>query len=167
MRWIALQIPGVFSFYAGGDGLVLHPGLEDEDGGHAVYDLAAAFDRHFGFAEETVGFGGGEALVPEVDGELGALVQVVGEKAHFFGLGAFGATHAQGQADDDLFDFVLSDEVGEEFEVEALVLAAVGGQALRGDAEEVGDGEANGFRADVEAEEAADLRGGGLGRAAL
>jgi hypothetical protein len=42
--------------------------LENQDGGHLVYDLATAFDGHFGFAEQAVGLSGAEAFVPEVDG---------------------------------------------------------------------------------------------------
>lgn len=129
--------------------------MEDEDGGEAVDDFAAALDAGVCGAEDALGFGGGEALVPEVDGEAEVLAQLLGEGGGFFGLATGVAGHVQRVAEDDLFDFELADDVVEGVEVVAAALAADGFEPLRGDAEGVGDGEADGAGAGVEAEDAA------------
>src|SRR5947208_16494774 len=78
-----------------------------------------------------------------------------GEGAHLFGLRAFGAAHAEREADDDLFDFMFADYLLEGVEVVAFVLAMESFEALGGDAEGVGDGDADAAGADVEAKDAA------------
>ena len=81
-----------------------HPALQDQDRGHAVDGLATFFDREIGLAQEAVGFGGGEPLVPEVHRKFEMLAKIVGEGLDLFGLDARGAAHAQGKTDDDFFD---------------------------------------------------------------
>ena len=132
----------------------VHPALEDEDGGHLVYDLAAAFDGHIGFAEEAVGLGGAEAFVPEMDWQLETLAQFLGEALHFFCLDAFGSTHAERVADDELGYLVLADYSFQLGEVEAFVLAVQGFDSLGSDTQKIRDGEANPLGADIEAEDA-------------
>jgi hypothetical protein len=53
--------------------------LQDQDG-DAVHGAGAFLDREVEFAEEAVGLCGGEALVPEVDGQGEFLAQVFGEE---------------------------------------------------------------------------------------
>jgi hypothetical protein len=88
----------------------LHPALKDEDSGHTIHRLASLFNGEIGLAEETVGFGGGQALVPEVDWEFEVLAKFFGEGLYFLGLDAFGTTHTEGQADYDLFDLVIANQ---------------------------------------------------------
>lgn len=114
-----------------------HPSLEDEDGGHAVDGFAALLDGEVGFAEETIGFGGGEALVPKVNGKVEALAKVVGEGVDFFGLNAFGTTHAKRESNDDFFDVIFADDAVEELEIVFLVFAVEGFESLGGDAERI------------------------------
>jgi len=132
-----------------------HPTLENQDGRHPVDRFGALFDGKFGCAKQAAGFSGGEALVPEMNGELEMLAQVLGEGLDFFGLCAFGSAHAQGKADDDFPHVILTDDAVQVSEVAALVLTLEGFEALGGDAERVGDGDADAAGTDVEAEDAA------------
>jgi len=88
-------------------GVGFHPGLKNQDGGHAVNGLSPFFDGKIGLAQEAVGLSGGPALVPEVDSDAEVGVKVVGETAHLLGLGSFGTAQPQRQADDDFPDIVL------------------------------------------------------------
>jgi len=136
-----------------------HPSLQDEHGGHAVYGSAALFDGQVGFAQEAVGLGGRQPLVPEVNRQAELLAQFFREDPHLLRLGTFGSTHAQGQADHDFLDLVLANHLSELVEVVALIAALEGFEALGGDAEGVGDGDADAAGANVEAEDAADRCG--------
>jgi hypothetical protein len=51
----------------------IEEGLEDQGGGYLIDDAAVLLAGVAGFIEDLVGFAGGEALVPEVDGEAGEL----------------------------------------------------------------------------------------------
>jgi hypothetical protein len=124
--------------------------------------LSALFYREVGFAEETVRFGRGEALVPEVNREFEMLPEVVGEGVNLFGLDPFSARHAKGEADDDFFHFVFADDAVEELEIVLAVLAVESFKALGGDAEGIGDCDSDPARADVEAENAVGM-GIGIG----
>ncbi len=121
-----------------------HPILEDEDGGELIDDGGALFDGHIGFAEDAIGFDGGQALVPEMDGEIEILLEHGYEFPHLFGLAAFGTAHAEGEAYDEFDDAVLLDYGFEGGKVGSLVLAANGDESLGGIAERVGDGQTNG-----------------------
>jgi len=83
-----------------------------------------------------VGLGGGEALVPEMDGEgvfQGAEgAEVFGEGLGLGGLGAGGAVGVEGIADEEDFYFVLTDEAGDGFEVGAQRGAMKGEERLGG-----------------------------------
>lgn len=72
--------------------------LEDGRGGDGVATLALLLMRQAGAAHLSVGGVGGQALVDEVDGEAGALLQGVAELSGFFGGGAFRAVHVSWQA---------------------------------------------------------------------
>jgi hypothetical protein len=121
-----------------------HPILEDEDGGELIDHGSALFDGHIGFAEDAIGFDGGQALVPEMDGKVEILLEYGYELPHFLGLAAFGAAHAEREADDELDDAILLDDGSEGGKVGSLVLAANGDESLGGETEGVGDGQTDG-----------------------
>jgi len=106
-------------------------------------------------AEEGVGVVGGEALVEEMVGEGGVcFAEGVGEGEGFEGLGARGTVRVEGIADEEGIDVVLADEAGDGFEVGAEIGTVEGEERLGGEAEGVGDGEADALVADVEREDA-------------
>jgi hypothetical protein len=107
-----------------------------------------------GVVEMAVGLGGGEALVPEVDGEGELGAEVGGEGLGLGGLGALVAGHVEGIADDGLGDLVLAEETGDGLEVRAAAGAVEGEDGLRGEAEGVGEGDADAAVADVETNDA-------------
>jgi hypothetical protein len=71
-------------------------GLEDQDGGEAIYRFAALLDAHFAFAQDAVGFYAGEPFVPKVHRQRKLFVQHVGELAGLFGGRAVGAAQTEG-----------------------------------------------------------------------
>lgn len=79
------------------------------------------------------------------------LAKVLGEELDFLGLNPFRAAHAEGKADDNFFDIVFADKAPEKLEVVFLVLAMKCFEALRGDAEGIGDGNADAASSDIEA----------------
>ena len=110
-----------------------------------------------GEVEEGVSVVGGEALVEEVVSEGGVgFFERVGEGLGFGGLGAGRSVGVKRVADKEYFDFVLADEAGDGFEVGPYVwfgmTAVKGEEGLGGEAERVGDGEADAAVADVERE---------------
>jgi len=103
----------------------------------------------------AVGFGGGEALVPEVDGEVQLGAEGFGEGLGASGLGALVAGHVEGVADDGFGDGgVFAQDARDGFEVVAEFGAVQGEEGLGGVAELVGEGEADAAIAYVEAEDA-------------
>jgi hypothetical protein len=127
--------------------------LEEEDGGDLVDEVLAveAVLMAGAGAEKGVGVVGGEALVEEVEGESGVLFpQGVGEGEGLGGLRAWAAVGVERVADDQNFDVVLADEAGYGFQVGAELGAMHGEERLGGEAEGVGDGEADAFVAYVE-----------------
>jgi hypothetical protein len=103
-----------------------------------------------GVVEVAVGLGGGEALVPEMDGdgELGA--EVFGEGLGLGGLRTLVAGHVERVADDGLGDVVLAEDAGDGLEVRAAAGAMQREERLRGEAEGVGERDADAAVADVE-----------------
>ena len=140
---------------------LLHPALQDQGCGHAVDGSAPFLDGKFGFAQEAVGFGGSQAFVPKVDGELEVFAEILGKCMNLLGLRAFEARHAEGESDDHLFDVIFADDAIEISEIVLFVLAFQGLKALGGNAEGVGYGEANSAGAYIEGE---DARDGGVGK---
>jgi hypothetical protein len=141
--------------------------LEEEGGGDLVDDvfaieaggMAGGSGSVAGEIEEGVGVVGGEALVEEMDGEVGVGLagcfrQGLGEGLGFGGLGAEAAVGVEGVADEEDFDVVLADEAGDGLEVGAESGAVEGEEGLGGEAEGVGDGEADAAVAYVERESA-------------
>ncbi len=133
----------------------LHPSLQDQDGCHAVDGLAALFDREVGLAQKAVGLCRREALVPEVDGEFEVLAEVLGEGLDLFGLDAFDAAHAERQSDDDFCNFVVADNAVEILKVVLLVFPMERLEALRSDAERIGNSDSDSSRTYIETENAA------------
>lgn len=134
--------------------LTLHPALQDQDGGHPIDGLAPLFDREVGFAKEAVSFGGGEALVPEMDGKFEVFAEILGKRLNLSGLDAFSPGHAERQADDDFFHVVVANDAMKKREIVFLVLAMQRIQALGSDSERIGDGYADAACSDIEAEDA-------------
>src|SRR5215469_902314 len=73
------------------NGSAVHPALQNQDGGHPVYGLAAFADREIGFAQDAIGLAGGEAFIPQVNLKLEALAQFVRELPHLLRLPTFGS----------------------------------------------------------------------------
>lgn len=114
--------------------------------------------------EEAVSLERGEALVEEMERECGMLrMKGLGEGRGFGGLRAGGAVGVERVSDDECGDVVLADETSDRFEVSAQGCAMDGEEGLRGEAERIGDGEADAAIADVERE---DARGGHEGSVA-
>src|SRR5215469_9318091 len=71
----------------------------------------------------------------------------------FLRLGAFDTAHAKWEANDDLLDLLLANDAMKVSEIIFLILAMKCFQALSGDAERIGNGDADAPRAHVEAED--------------
>jgi hypothetical protein len=143
---------------------LVEEGLKDEGCGDLIDEAAVVLAGVAGFVEDLVGFAGGEALVPEVDGEAGELAEFGGKGLIEGGLLAFVAGEVDGIADDDGGDGEAAGEAGERAEVftgdaAAGALALEGEDGLGGEAELVGDCDADAAVADVEGEKAG-WRGG-------
>lgn len=82
------------------------------------------------------------------------LAKLGGECLGLCRLRACGAVGVERVADDEDFDVVLADEAGDGLEVGAERGAVEGEERLRGEAEGVGDGEADAAVANVEREDA-------------
>lgn len=129
------------------------PVFQDEYGGDLVDDLAAGGSGAAGGVEVAMGFRGGEAFVPEMDGKFQMLGELPGEDLNFGALGTWISGGVEGEADDDLVEGAQTQEMGEVAEVIAAAGAGEGIQRLRGDAERIGDGDADTAVAHVEAED--------------
>lgn len=97
---------------------------------------------------------GSEALVPEVDGEGEGFAERFGESVGSGGLGADVAGHIEGIAQDDGGAAVFAQEAAEGFKVLLLVFADQGEDGLSGEAELVGDSDADAAGAEIEAQKA-------------
>src|SRR5579864_7871305 len=131
-----------------------HPALENQDGGHPVYGFAPFLDREVGFPQQAVCLRRGQAFVPKVYGQFEVLAQVLGEILDLLGLDTLCATHAQREADDDLFHLIIPDDTIQITEIVFLVLPMEGFQALCGNAERVRYGYTDSTRPDIEPEDA-------------
>jgi hypothetical protein len=136
-RFLSMAIPRV------------HPALQNQDCGHLIDDLPPACNRHFSFAQQAVGLGRTQAFVPEVNRQGKMLTQLFCEALHFFGLDAFGPTHPQRVAHDDLGHLIFADHLFQLGEIQALVLPLDGFESLRSDTKGVRYGKADSFRPDV------------------
>ena len=137
--------------------------MEEGGGGEGVAPGFLLGVGHAAAGHGPVCLCGGEAFVVEVDGEVGALVEVEGEGAGELGAGAFGVIHVDGEAQDEVCGLVVAGGGGEGVE-EAIALGDedLDGAEGRGDAcDGVGAGEAGAFVAEVDGEVAADGVGHG------
>lgn len=132
--------------------------FQDEDGGDLVDEVlavdacgvAGGAGDAAGFVEQGVGLAGGEALIEEVMLQCGmCLAEGVGEGLRFCGLWAGGAVGMEWAADDENLDLVLADETSDGFEVGAERGAVEGEERARGEAELVGDSDADALVADI------------------
>ena len=128
--------------------------LQNQHGSHLIDDLAMAGGGAAGGVEMAMGLGGGEALVPEVDGEGEGSAERFGEGVGFGGLGADVAGHVERIAEDDGGAAEFAEQAAEGFEVLLRVFADQGEDGLRGEAELVGDRDADAAVAEIEAQEA-------------
>ena len=108
----------------------LHPRLQDQNRRHLINNLPSSLNRHVGFAQKPVGLGRRQAFIPQVDRDMQALVQFVGETPHFFRLSAFRPAHPQGKPDHDLGDTIFARQLLELLEIKTLVLSLEGRKAL-------------------------------------
>lgn len=85
-------------------------------------DAAAEF-----FFEEAFRFPASQALVHHFDGNTNLLAKAVGKAGGFLGHVTAGAIEAEGEADDDLLDMMIADELAETAHVLVAVDALEGG----------------------------------------
>ena len=147
-------------------GTEAEPGLEQEDGGDLVDDGGAGLAVAFGLVagevaapavlvEEGVGLGRGEALVEEVKAEVREVIaELGGEGLGLSGLRARLTGEMKRKADDHVGDEVFPDDSGDRLQVKVQGFAMQGEERLGGDAERIGEGEADAAVADVEREDA-------------
>jgi len=127
--------------------------LQDENGSDLVDDSAMFGAGASRGMQVAMGFGGGQALVPEVDGQAGFVAEELGESLSLRGLGTLISGHVEGVADDDPGAAIFADKAGERFEVLLAVGARESEDGLRGETERVGDGDTNAAVSDVETHE--------------
>ena len=128
--------------------------LQNQHGSDLVDDFPVFGKGASGDVEMTVGFGRGEALVPQVDGEGEGFAERLGEGVGSGGLGADVTGHIDGIAEDDGGAAEFAEEAAERFEVLLRVFANQREDGLSGEAERVGDGDADAAAAEIEAQEA-------------
>ncbi len=147
-------------------------GFEKQGGGYLVDEVLAvkAIGSSLTFlatvVEKCVGLARGEAFIEQMVLEIGVRgEEFCGEGFCFYGLLAWGAIGMQGQADDEGGDLVAADEAAYGFEVGVELRSVEGEERLRGEAEAVGEGEADAAVADVEGHDATDGHEDSLGAA--
>jgi len=128
--------------------------LQNQHGSDLVDDFAVTGEGASGGVQVAMSLGRGEALVPEVDGEGEGLAKGFGEGVGSGGLGADVAGHIEGIAEDNGGAAVFAQQAAEGFEVLLRVFADQGKDGLGGEAELVGDGDADAAGAEIEAQEA-------------
>lgn len=131
----------------------LQKALQDKRRGHAIDRLPPFGKRGIHVVECAVRLCGGEALVPQVDGKSEALPQFVRELLHPLRLRPFPAAHVQRIADNDLAHLARADHLLEGGEIALLILSPDGVETLRGDAQGIGDGHADGSGTYVQGED--------------
>src|ERR1035441_2550186 len=128
-------------------------------GGGRATGGAGLLDAEAAGAQNAAGLDGGEAFVPEFDGQVGALFERSGELADPDRLPPFRAAHINGVAEQDHADFALADQLFQHVEVAADPGADEVGEALRGDAQGIADGQPDAALAKVEGENTGEGRG--------
>src|SRR5215472_14315695 len=88
-----------------------------------------------------------------MDRDFELFAEILGKTMDFLRLGAFDTAHAEWEANDNLLHLLLANDAMKVSEIILLILAMKCFQALSGDAERVGNGDADAPRAHVEAED--------------
>jgi hypothetical protein len=128
--------------------------LQYQYGSHLVDDLAMPGKGPSGGVEVAMGFGGGQPLVPEVDGQREGGAQGVGKDLSFRGLGAHIPGHIQRVAEDDGRTPVFAEQAAEGFQVGFRISADQGQNRLRGQPQLIGDGNPDATISEIEAKKA-------------
>jgi hypothetical protein len=127
--------------------------LQNQRGGNLIDDAAVLLARVAGLIQNLMGFVGGKALVPKMNGQAGQLAERGGESLGFDGLRAEFATEMNRVADDDSGDFEAAAEPGEGAQIVAgVALAFQRENRLRGQAQRIRDRNPDAPVADVESE---------------
>jgi hypothetical protein len=135
-----------------------HPGLQDQHRRYPVNGLGALFDADFGLAQDSIRFRRGQPLIPEVHGNLEALLQLLGKQGHLLGLDANFPAETERVTDYQLDYLVLADHAFELPKVRPLVFSLDRIQSLRRDAQRIADGNPDSSRTNVERKNAATKR---------
>ena len=133
-------------------GAAFHPSLEDQDGGHAIHRLASFFNGKIGFAQQAVGFGRGEALVPQVDGEFEMLAQILGKSWIFSAWAPSAPLIPRGRPTTISFTPYCADHSVKVGEVVLLILPVQRIQTLSRHAQRVGNSNSDAAQAYIESE---------------
>jgi UPF0755 protein len=147
-----LSLSGLYD--AAGDTPSVEKALQNQYGSDLVDDCAVSSAGAAGGVQMAVSFGGGEALIPEVDRESECFAEGCGERLGFGGLGAHITGKVEGITEDDSGAVVFAEQAAEGFEILAEILADQGEHRLRGEAQLVGDSDADAACAEVKAEQA-------------
>ena len=147
---------------------VIERALEDVGGGGGVDALGALFARQVGLYHAPRHGDGGEALVPERNGAFDARVEIGGELARRLAGRALAAVHVDGQAEHEACGVLAPIESFEDLRVFRELRAPDGFSRARDGSACVGERHADGFRAQVEADQRArrGQLGGKLGHVA-
>ena len=133
--------------------------MEDQGGGNLIDQGFVVLAVVAGFVEYLVGFVGGEAFVPEMDGHAGELAEFDCELTGFEGARTFLTGKMQRVADHDGDGGVAAGKSGNGAEVVAAIAMNFEGEdRLCGEAELIRDGDADPFGAHVKSEEARGWR---------
>ena len=141
-------------FGAVGRALGIEETLQNQYSSDLVDDLAMPGEGAAGGVQMAVRFGGGEALVPEVNGECKLGAEGAGEGLGLGGLGAEIAGHVKGIAEDDGGAAEFAEKAAQGLQVLLRIPADERQQGLGGEAEFVRDGDADAAIAEIEAEKA-------------
>lgn len=134
-------------------GFFIQERLQDEHGGDLVDCILVFLAGAAGFIQDLVGLAGGEALVPHVNGKTREFAEFGGELPHFFGARAHVPGQMQWVADHDGGDRKTAGQAGNGAEIIAAVAVNFESEdGLGCEAKFVGDGNADAFGADIEAE---------------
>jgi hypothetical protein len=138
--------------------LFVEEGLKDQRGGDLIDQGFVLFAGVAGLVEDVVSLAGGQALVPQMNGQAGEGSELGGKGLSFSSARAFVAGQVQRVADDDAGD---RESAGEARDGSENVARSAAGferhDGLGGEAEFVGDSDADAFGADVEGEIAGGL----------
>lgn len=128
--------------------------LQNQHGSDLVDDFPMAGKGAPGGMEMAVGFGRAEAFVPEVYGEGKRLAEGCGKGVRFGGLRAHIARHIEGIAQHDRRAAEFSKQAAEGFEVLPGVFSEQSQDRLSGQAELIGNRDADTAVSEIEAQQA-------------